>query len=327
MGAVVATVAVLGSTLVVLGYLLFIWWLDRYEREPFWLVLATFAYGGIFGTFFGCMLSLLPGGLATALLGPTGGGIVGTVIVAPFAEELTKGLVFLLLVLSRHFDNETDGLIYGAATGLGFACVENLVYFVGAESVEALVGMAVLRTLFTSIVHCSSSAMLGMAIGFARHRGGLGRTVGIVGLGYGLAVLNHAVWNGMATAAGFDSLGPGLGLLVFLTGGALVAGVALVMFGLTQLSLKWEHDALKRHLVAEAQRGTLPIEHADIVPYWLRRRRDGWLREGVPRSEYVAAATLLAFRLRQLEHAEGARRESILRDIADYRQKLGSWSP
>lgn len=324
MDFIVGAIAVIGSTMVVFCYLIFIWWLDRYEREPFWMVLATFAYGGIFGTMFGCMLSAAPAGIATALFGAKGGGFIGAAFVAPLAEELTKGLVFLPLVLSRQFDNETDGLIYGAATGLGFACVENLLYFSGAESIDSLVGMAVLRTLFTAVVHCSSSAALGMAIGYARQRGGLGRSLMVVGLGYLAAVANHGTWNALATASGFEtSVKTGLSGVLTLVGCGLVALAGLVMFGLTQLSLKREHDVIKRHLAEEASRGTIPRAHVEVIPYWLRRRGSGWLAPNVPKSDYIKAATLLAFRQHQLEHAEGSRRERILRDIEQYRDAIG----
>lgn len=323
MDFVIGAIAVIGATVLVFSYLVFIWWLDRYEREPFWLVLFTFAYGGIFGTFFGCMLSILPSTISVMALGAAGGGFVGAVIVAPIIEEFTKGLVFGALVLSKHFDNETDGLIYGAATGLGFACVENLLYFASAESVDSLVGMAILRTLFTAIVHCSSSAALGMAIGFARHRGGFGRVALLVSVGYAAAVANHAVWNGLATASGFDSMQEsGLSLFLTLIGCSLVMLSAFVMFALTQISLKREHDTIKRFLILEAQRGTMPAEHAEIIPYWLKRRKSGWLPGAVDKEAYIEAATLLAFRQHQLEHAEGSRRERILREIEEYRSAI-----
>lgn len=322
MGIVIGAAAVLAATLLIFAYLVFIWWLDRYEREPFWLVLATFAYGGIFGTMFGCILSAMPNDLAMALFGPAAGDFVGGVFVAPVVEEFTKGLVFAVLVLSKHFDNETDGLIYGAAVGLGFACVENLAYFAGAQSLDGLIGLAVVRTLFTAIVHCVSSATLGMAVGLARRRAPL---VGflVVTVGYLLAVTNHATWNGLATIAGFGSMQEsGLSIVVSLAGCALVALAAFVMFGLTQLSLNREHNVIKRHLAVEAARGTIPAAHVEIIPYWLRRRAGDWLPASVAREEYIEAATLLAFRQHQLERAEGADRVAILEDIDGYRARL-----
>ena len=317
----VGGIAVSVSTLTVFAYLIFIWWLDRYEREPFWLVLLTFLYGGLFGTLLGCTISAVPGGIAVALCGAEAGNFLGATVVAPIVEEATKGGIFVLLVLSRHFDNETDGLIYGAATGLGFACVENLLYFASAENVEMLVGMAVLRTLFTAIVHCVSSATLGMAFGFARHRRGLLRAAIVVSLGYMLAVTNHAIWNALASVSGFAGLEEA-GAAFLLIGCGLVVLAAFVMFGLTQLSLKREHDLIKRYLAEEAARGTIPAAHADVIPYWLKRRRRDWLKPGVDRAAYIENATLLAFRQYQLTHAEGAKRQRLLEEIEQRRAEV-----
>lgn len=318
-----AIAAVLAGTIVVFGYLVVIWWLDRYEREPFWLTVLTFVWGGFGGTSLGCACSLPFAFAATAFGGEAFGSAFGAVVVAPVVEEITKGLVFVLLLLTRHLDNETDGLIYGAATGLGFAAVENVMYAMAiAESgTGAVVGLVFVRTLFTAIVHCISSALLGMTIGYACHRAGTARWLLWPSIGLALAVANHALWNGLAVAADFEVLGDASPLLVLLAI-AVVGVAAAAMFGLTQFSLHREHRVIRRHLAAEAGRGTLPLEHAAIIPYWSRRRRRGWLPSRVPHEPYVRAATLLAFRHHQLEVAGGERRERYLQEIVRLRTEV-----
>jgi protease PrsW len=316
--AIVTLVGVGLGTLVVVCYLVFIWWLDRYEREPLWLVAVVFAYGALGSTCLGIIVSAPLSMLAHGLAGPEVGGILTTVVVAPIAEELTKGLVFIPLVLTAHFDNETDGLIYGAAVGLGFAALENLLYYgmVAPAGAGAVLGTVLVRTLFTTLVHCVSSALLGMCIGWARHRSGAGRWLIWPLLGYFLACLNHGLWNGLAVAAG------GIGPAAILLGMALVAGTSVLMFALTQLSLKREHDVIRRFLHAEAARGVLPAAHAEIIPYWTRRRAPGWLAEHVPKEAYLRAATLLAFRHHQLEIAAGERQRRYEADIHKLRAEV-----
>lgn len=317
MSALVA-VAVAISTIVVFGYLVFIWWLDRYEREPFRWVLVSFAWGGIGGTCFGCLLSLIGSGMAMTVIGEGSIEALSTVVIAPITEELTKALIFVPLLLSRHFDNATDGLIYGAASGLGFATIENFVYFAGADH-SSVMQLIVMRTAFSAIVHCTSSAMIGMAVGYARHRSGTLRWFIWPPIGYVLAVINHAMWNGMAVASdATESIGP------FLIGILFLGAAALLMFALTQLSLKWEHDAIKRFLMKEAERGLIPPKHAQIIPYWLKRRRKGWLPPNIDREAYIRDATLLAFRQRQLELGQGERSEKYLEDIAKFRKRIRS---
>lgn len=316
-------VAVLVSTSLVFSYLVVIWWLDRYEREPFWMVLLAFAWGACGGTSLGCLASIPLAIAATMTGGEAFGAAFGAVIVAPVVEEITKGLVFPLLLLGRHMDNETDGLIYGAATGLGFAAVENLLYYSGAAGDDpgSLLVLIVVRTFFSTLVHCISSALLGMCVGYAIHRSGPLRWILCPAVGLVLAAANHALWNGLATAAEFELLGdfsPALCVLGML----LVAGASVMMFALTQISLGREHAFIRQHLLHESGRGTLPAAHADIIPFWTRRSREDWLPPHVPKDRYVRAATLLAFRHHQREIARGERAVRYAADIERYRGEV-----
>lgn len=320
MKSAIAIPVVLASTAVLLAYLVFIWWLDRYEREPLWLVGLVFGWGATIGIGCGCAIN-------TTVLAPfktvlSAGASMGlaAIVVAPVTEEITKGLVFVPLVWTDHFDNETDGLIYGAATGLGFAAVENILYFtkfVASPEISAagLVGMAVVRTLFTAVMHCISGAIFGMSVGYARHRDIDFKWLIFPGIGYVLAVANHSIWN---TASVLSNLHSGFQL----AGIGLVAVASLVLFGLTQYSLKREHDVIRKFLHREAERGLLPDAHADIIPYWTKRRRDDWLDDRVDREAYVEAATLLAFRRHQLEISDDERRDEYIEEIEHYRDRI-----
>lgn len=321
-GLILLALAAVGvSTGVLLCYLLFIWWLDRYEREPFWVVLLTFIWGALGGTCLSCWLNSWIQVAAAGAVGKAAANVFTTVMVAPTVEEFMKALVFLPLVaFGRQVDNRTDGLIYGAATGLGFACLENLYYYANnaSQGAGALFAIIIMRTLFSALVHCTSSAMLGMAIGHASHRSGVLRWLVWPFIGYCCAVLNHALWNGMATLSSATAGG------ALLLGIAFLIGVSLLMFILTQSSLHAEHKIIRHYLTEEARRGFLPLEHAEIIPYWLKRRRAGWLPSHLDKEDYIRAATLLAFRHHQLEIAQGDRRQEYLEEIAKHRQALAA---
>ena len=324
MGNIVALFAIAGSTAAIFAYLIFIWWLDRYEREPIWIVGLTFLWGGVGGTCLGCFLTFPGTEIAAAFDLGLSRKVLSTVFVAPLSEEFTKGLVLIPLVLTSHFDNETDGLIYGAAAGLGFAATENLLYYVQAfeGGAGAVIQLVIMRTLFSSLVHCISSALLGMSVGYARHRSGTSRWIVYPLIGYGLAVINHGVWNGAATAAGMPGVAGSASGLIMTAAIGIVVLAAILMFVITQWSLSREHDVIRQYLEKEAEQGTLPAGHADIIPYWLKRRKSGWLSPNIPKDEYVRAATLLAFRHYQLEIAEGERRQQYRDDIEAYRAEL-----
>lgn len=184
-----------------LGPVLFAAWirnLERYEPEPWPGVVLAFAWGGTGAIVLAVVLSLLltaggvlrPIGVSTAL--------ASAVIVAPIVEEATKGLG-LGWVRDDHVELE-DGLVYGAAAGLGFSATENLVYGVSAfleGGVDPLVTTIAVRTFTSSLLHATASALLGYALWRRRADAG---GAGVVFVFYAGAVLLHAVFNVAASA-------------------------------------------------------------------------------------------------------------------------------
>jgi RsiW-degrading membrane proteinase PrsW (M82 family) len=286
-------------------FLAIVWWLDRYDREPVWLLALTFlwgAIGGVFGALVGSLvldvgarLVVLPvasmfGSDADALH-----AVLGTVAIAPFVEEPSKALFLLYVMWNRHFDNMTDGFVYGAATGLGFGMTENLVYFLSVTGDAALWGSTVvIRTFYSAVMHATASAIVGAALGFARFRGCLALVV-CGSLGLALAVAVHGLWNGLLMLGQFQGTSAPFvaDLLLF---PLEVAGVLLV----SQICLADESCTIRRELGAEAARGTLPAEHPPILASAVRRLFRDWIPRGVDHRRYVTAATSLAMRRQQV---------------------------
>lgn len=312
------------STAVVFGYLVFIWWLDRYEREPFWVVLLAFLWGGIGGTFLGCVGSLMLSVPMHDVVPSIYSDFAMSTVVAPVVEEFTKGLIFAILLMTPYLDNETDGLIYGAAAGLGFAAVENLLYFAATASAgpEVFYATVVVRTLFTTLIHAISTALLGYAIGYVRHRPLWPKLWMWPLVGFGLAVVNHAIWNAMAHMWASELLDDEMTLGAIGLAFAFVFFMALAMFVICQLSLMREQRVIADYLAEEADRGTLPVRHAEIIPSWRKRRRRNWLPEHIPHEEYVEAATMLAFRRYQADTAAERYRARYHKEAEEFRDRV-----
>ncbi len=321
MSAIVSLVLVALATFTIFAYLIFIWWLDRYDREPAWLILVTFLWGALGGTLLGGTFTMALSSIVGLLADPQTTNVIATVAFAPAAEEFTKALIFVFLIFSVHFDNETDGLIYGAATGLGFACVENLLYFSSTSSMEELATLVVLRTAFTALVHCVSSALIGVAIGIARSRGAsFFGTMFFILIGYGLAVANHATWNGLTMTAG--ALGADGGGIAFVSGVLIVIGGAFMMFLLTQFSVFREHKLIEKVLKTEARMGTIPESHASIIPFWSKRKKTGWLDPKIDRKRYIRLATKLAFRKHKFDvfRNNDKKRQKLVKEMDSLRE-------
>lgn len=316
-------VAVVSGVLPMLVYMTFIYWMDRYEREPWWMVGLVFLWGGLGGALFGCVINTLLIGGITSLLGGEQAEWIGPVMVAPVVEEATKIAPLFGLILLRHFDNATDGLIYGAAAGLGFAMTENIFYYYNIGSSAglsaALFTNILIRTVFTAVVHALASASWGFWLGVGRYRRAWMRWLVFPPLGYLNAMAIHAFWNGSVTFAGLKNEEK-YQFAAFAVIGLLACG----MFALTQVSLFLEHRIVKKFLLEEAKGGLLPEAHALTIPYWLKRQGRAWLSPfgHVDKDRYLKAATLLAFRLHQSGYATGETKAGLLRDVEKHRQEL-----
>lgn len=174
--------------------LVFMLWVRNHEktqREPIGAVLAMFVYGGTLGVIIAlALILLLDYGLGAK---PGGLTLLGLVVVAPLVEESSKGLG--LGLQRRRILEIEDGIVYGAAIGLGFAATENLLYGLQAlddSGLEAASLTIAFRVLSSVLLHAGSTALLGY--GYARM---LLRRQGPIALApfYVLAVLQHALYN------------------------------------------------------------------------------------------------------------------------------------
>jgi RsiW-degrading membrane proteinase PrsW (M82 family) len=176
--------------------------LDLYEREPIPMMLGAFAWGALAAT----ALTLDAAGWNDAfalVAGSDAAARWGAVAVTPMIEEALKasGLVLLAMIARDEIDDVMDGFVYGAVCGLGFAVVEDVVYFVaafGGSAVDIAEGFAA-RVLASGLYgHVLYTGLVGMAIArVVARRSSVplrDRLAGAVGLA-ALGVAGHALWN------------------------------------------------------------------------------------------------------------------------------------
>ena len=154
------------------GWLFFVRRFDRARPEPVWLVLGTFALGGVGVVPAALAETLLPS--LTPYLNPTlmtlGGqkmalplALVVFTLVVGLTEEGSKMLgAWAVARHRREFDEPVDGIVYGAAAALGFAAVENVRYFAEGRMSPTLV---VMRAFTTVPAHMCFGAIWGYALG------------------------------------------------------------------------------------------------------------------------------------------------------------------
>jgi RsiW-degrading membrane proteinase PrsW (M82 family) len=248
------------------GFLLLIWVMDRYEREPLGLVIKHFLWGAFGAIFFGIIGSQMFSGLISTLVsGAEGREFADSIVVAPFVEEIAKGIFLVLFTIRRpDFDGVTDGFVYGAAIGLGFGMTENFIYFLSAETVEAWLMLVFIRTFFSAVMHSMATGTLGAFVGFAKFTPAATRWLFIL-LGLGIAMFVHFVWN-LAVSFKETTL---LGLLFIILG-------LMVISAVLQIALFLEGRMIRTELTEETRSGLIPMEHLSYIPYTSRRKMIGW---------------------------------------------------
>lgn len=130
---------------------------------------------------------------------------------APILEEIFKGLFLLFLVSRRWFSYSVDGAIYGFATGIGFAILENYEYVIKDPTIAVLVALQ--RIFSANLVHATGCAIIGSALGVFQLNRTRSRWL-VLGVGLFLAIAQHMFYNmisntgtSLVTAIGIGILG------------------------------------------------------------------------------------------------------------------------
>ena len=184
-GALIATLLAAVSFPVMI---LVCFWLDRYEPEPARYRLAALGWGAVAAVAF----SFVGEQLVFALSGTN--DFVNVAVGAPVVEELGKGLFLVAVVIFRRGElhGPLDGIIYGALVGIGFAFVEDIIYYLQSLESGQLGVTFFLRGIIGPFAHPLFTAATGLGIGIAvATRRPAVRTLAVV-LGFLAAVAMHA---------------------------------------------------------------------------------------------------------------------------------------
>jgi RsiW-degrading membrane proteinase PrsW (M82 family) len=125
-------------------------------------------------------------------------------LIAAIPEETAKIAIIAAVALrSRDFDEPMDGVVYGAAVGLGFAAAENIFYLAGSGT--GWESLAILRGLLTVPFHGALGAIAGAYLARARFSGVLGahrnirwHRLRMYVLAWLVPVVLHSLFDGLA---------------------------------------------------------------------------------------------------------------------------------
>lgn len=294
-------------------YPIFLYWMDRYEKEPLHLILAAFVWGFIPAAILS-LISQLIFGAPFLILDETGAlsNVVGAVFLAPITEEFFKGLaVFAIMLLWRNeFDGVFDGIIYGSVVGFGFAAIENILYFLDGDAT-----LFIFRAVVFGLNHAFFTSLTGIGLGIARHARNNFARLAAPFVGLLAAMFAHFVHNSATT---FSEELPGL----FCVAGLNAWGGAILVFGVMILAIRRERVWITEQLRDEVARKTLTANDFQIVSSPIRRysARLSALLNGGPTAfyrlgQYFHVLTELAYKknANSRRGEKGAQRELIER--------------
>jgi RsiW-degrading membrane proteinase PrsW (M82 family) len=260
--------------------------MDRNEKEPWRLVMVAAAWGAIVATSLVVWGESLWEASAQRSLVPGPGMDASLAFMAGTLEEVAKGIavVMLFLVMRNDFDDVVDGIVYGAAVGLGFNFMETITYMTNLYAIfapEGIGGFAAgfqwyaRQVLGLFFGHATYTAFIGAGLGIARQLPSRKQKVFAVGSGFIVAIAAHFSWDAWLSFFPIENTLFGLvemHLRTLIMTGPFAAGViALLLFG-----IRYEGQNMLDQLRKEAANGQgaiLPEEVSVLASPWQRLKQ------------------------------------------------------
>jgi len=317
--------------------------IDRYDPEPWWALFLAFLWGGFAATGLSGAINTFFGIAGGLVAGNAGSAFIGSVVSAPLVEEFWKGALVLgmLIFLRTEFDGVVDGVIYATFAALGFACVENVIYYGNSgfevfnktgcnadQAWDAVMSTFFIRGIVSPWGHPLYTSMLGIGIGIARETNRWWLKVLAPLVGYILAVTLHAIWNGSAL------LSAALNVPVILLTILLYVFFVFLFTVLMIVLVIREGGIIRKFLTDEVAMGTISQEELNWVCSPIGRTKAMFSR-GLKGRKFVRACATLALKKWHVTRAMKGKKRTVSMDfivplrqeIARLRQESGVAAP
>ncbi|MEO1032891.1 MAG: PrsW family glutamic-type intramembrane protease [Bacteroidota bacterium] len=173
----------------VMVIIVYIYFQDKYEKEPIGLLIACFLFGAIVSILIVTLLYIFTGQFIP-ITDPYSiwQQFIQAFVVVALSEEFSKYVIVKYFAQPKKAFNEPyDGIIYAVMVSMGFACTENIMYVLqgGMET-------AVLRAFTAVPAHATFGVLMGYYMGKAKFSN---RRFKLNMAGLFLAVLFHGAYD------------------------------------------------------------------------------------------------------------------------------------
>jgi RsiW-degrading membrane proteinase PrsW (M82 family) len=228
------SIVMLGNFLIPVIYVAFLYQKRTLSNVSMPMTTAGFFYGGFLGVF------------AAAILEPIFIQNIdfSTAIFVGLIEEFAKILGVLVIFRNREHDLSLDGLIIGAAAGMGFAALESSGYafttFLNSGgSLSSTVYITLLRGVLSPLGHGTWTAILAAILLRESEPRKFRVNLRVIGA-YVIVVVLHGLWNGIPSVIGmFTSSGKAIFI-----GEGIIGAIGILI--LTRLWFKGKKQARER---------------------------------------------------------------------------------
>ncbi len=112
------------------------------------------------------------------------------IVVALVEESLKLFIIRRVAFRKKCFDEIMDGIVYAVVAGMGFACLENILYVLGKG-----LSVAILRAFTAIPLHAAVSVIMGYYIGMAKFSDNKEKGRWLIWKGFLLAVFFHGLYD------------------------------------------------------------------------------------------------------------------------------------
>ena len=143
--------------------MVYLYFRDRYEKEPISLILRGMLLGVIVIFPVGVIENYLTG-LGVSMDKIPKAAYDGFIVAGATEEAFKYIMVFILVWRNPNFNEKFDGIVYAVSVALGFAAVENLFYVFSNNSMQ----VGLLRAFTAVPGHTIFGVVMGFYLGLAR---------------------------------------------------------------------------------------------------------------------------------------------------------------